>query len=57
MNHNYILGLIGTWIVSDSLYSLILYKDKGESFWKCHSIRVVRLLCGMVLIVMGSLNG
>ena len=52
---NYAIGLIGMWLLSDALYSLILYKDKREPFWKCHSIRVVRGVLGLVLIVIGAL--
>ena len=52
----YATGLIGMWIFSDALYSLILYKDKGEPFWKCHSIRFIRLVLGIVLIVIGAIN-
>ena len=37
-------------------YSLVLYKDKGEPFWKCHSIRVIRLVLGLLLVGMGALS-
>ena len=53
---NYTIGLIGMWIVSDAWYSLVLYKDKGEPFWKCHSIRVIRLVLGIALIVIGAVG-
>ncbi|MFA4917011.1 MAG: hypothetical protein WC560_10120 [Syntrophales bacterium] len=52
---DYIIGVIGTWLVSDGWYSLVLYKDKGEPFWKCHSIRVIRLLIGIALMVIGGI--
>ncbi len=52
----YYIGLIGMWILSDGWYSLVLYKDKGESFWWCHSIRVIRIALGVVLIVMGAIR-
>jgi hypothetical protein len=52
----YAVGLIGMWLLSDALYSLILYKDNGEAFWKCHSIRVVRLVLGLSLIVIGAIR-
>jgi hypothetical protein len=53
---DYVTGLIGMWIFSDAWYSLVLYSSKNEPFWKCHSIRVIRLLCGIALIVLGVLN-
>ena len=53
---DYVTGLIGMWIFSDAWYSLVLYSSKNEPFWKCHSIRVIRLLCGITLIVLGVLN-
>ena len=52
----YIVGLCGMWLVSDAWYSLVLYHDKGEPFWKCHSIRVIRLLIGVLLIILGGIN-
>jgi hypothetical protein len=51
----YAVGLIGMWLLSDALYSLILYKDKGEPFWRCHSIRVVRGVLSLTLIVIGAI--
>lgn len=49
MNSVKILMFIGTWIISDAIYSLILYIPKNEPFWKCHSIRWIRLLMGIVI--------
>jgi hypothetical protein len=46
-----ILIIFGTWIFSDSLYSLILYIPKDEPFWKCHSIRVIRHLIGLSMMI------
>ena len=56
MKMKYVTGLIGVWIFSDAWYSLVLYHGKGEPFWKCHSIRIIRGLLGIALIVIGSLN-
>lgn len=53
---NYILGLIGMWLFSDAWYSLVLYKDKGEPFWKCHSIRIIRGILGIAVIVIGGMG-
>jgi len=51
---SYITGLIGLWVFSDAWYSLVLYISKGEPFWKCHSIRVIRLVLGIVLVIIGG---
>ena len=48
-----LITIFGTWIFSDSIYSLILYIPKGEPFWKCHSIRWIRLLIGLAMMVWG----
>jgi len=45
--------LIGMWLLSDSVYSLILYIPKGEPFWKCHSIRILRLILSVALVLWG----
>jgi len=52
----YAIGLIGLWIFSDAWYSLVLYSGKNEPFWKCHSIRVIRGLLGIALIVIGAVR-
>ena len=49
----YALGLMGMWLFSDAIYSLILYKDKGEPFWKCHSIRFIRLILAVGIMLIG----
>ena len=56
----YIVGLIGVWLFSDSMFSLLIYSDKrdarsaGQSFWRDHWIRVVRLALSLVLILIGA---
>ena len=55
----YTLGVIGAWIFSDGLYSIFLYLNKpayhrGKQTWKRdHWIRVVRMLLGLYLILVG----
>jgi hypothetical protein len=49
----YFIGLAGMWLLADAWYSLVLYWPKGESFWKCHAIRVIRLAIGVSLMVAG----
>lgn len=51
----YAIGLIGMWLFADAWYSLVLYHDKHEPFLRCHSIRVVRLVCGVTLMVLGAI--
>ena len=43
----------GTWLIADAVYSLILYIPKGEPFWKCHSIRIIRAVVGLILVFFG----
>lgn len=57
---NYWLGVIGTWIFSDAALSLALYlnapsyRGKKQTWRKDHYIRVIRAICGIILIVMGT---
>ena len=48
-----LITIFGTWIFSDAIYSLILYIPKGESWIKCHSIRVIRLVIGLIMMIYG----
>ncbi|KKL96444.1 hypothetical protein LCGC14_1844370 [marine sediment metagenome] len=57
----YLTGLIGMWIFSDAVYSTILYLNspsydgKTKQTWKKdHSIRVVRGVLAIALMVMGG---
>jgi len=50
---------IGMWILADSVASLYTYTGKGEkaqgqSWFRDHSLRVVRGICGIVLMVIGG---
>lgn len=48
------VNLIGVWIFSDSIYSLILYKNRDDQeFWRDHSIRIVRLILSAILVIFG----
>lgn len=55
----YSLGLIGMWLFTDGLYSLMVYtrgeKSKGQSLLYDHSIRVIRGLIGLYLIIIGGM--
>lgn len=57
---NYWLGVIGTWLVSDGIYSISLYwnapsyEGSPRQNWKRdHWVRLVRVIAGIVLIIMG----
>ena len=57
---SYGLGLIGMWIVSDAILSWTLYFNapsyegsKRQTFRKDHWVRLVRLICGVVIIIWG----
>ncbi len=54
---NYWLGILGTWIFADGIYSLCVYvrgdKAKGQSFLFDHSFRIVRCLAGITVVWIG----
>jgi len=59
---NYAVGLVGMWIVSDGIYSWILYINapsyegsNRQTFLRDHWVRLVRILCGVCLIIIGGL--
>ena len=59
----YALGLIGMWIFTDALISIRLYyntpAENGKRLqnWKYdHSIRVLRGLCGIAIMVIGGIQ-
>ena len=58
---NYTVGLIGMWILSDSIYSYVLYahsqswRGDRQTWLHDHWVRAVRAICGIVLMIMGSL--
>ena len=58
----YTLGLIGMWIFTDGIISIRLYLNtpdptgKKLQNWKYdHSIRLIRCLCGIALMVIGAI--
>jgi len=50
---------IGVWLLSDGIYSWVLYyhadsyNGKHQTFWKDHWVRLVRIICAVVIIVCG----
>ena len=58
---NYWIGVLGCWILADSVASLYTYtgnneKAKGQSWAKDHSLRILRGLVGIALIIMGAIG-
>lgn len=57
---NYWIGIIGCWILADAVASLYTYTDgekaQGQSWWRDHSLRVVRGIAGIALMIMGTKN-
>ena len=49
----YIIGLLGMWLFCDGIVSVKLYWK--ESWLSCHSIRLVRIGIGIVLMVYGAM--
>ena len=56
----YAVGLIGMWIFSDGILSWTLYLNapsyegsKKQTFIRDHWIRLIRILCGIALMVIG----
>jgi hypothetical protein len=56
---NYWIGIIGTWVLADAVSSLWAYTDgeraKTQTWKHDHSLRIVRALCGLVLIIIGAI--
>ncbi len=53
---SYFIGLIGMWLFCDGWMSISIYRDRsGQSWLWDHSIRVIRSLMGVVLMVLGAL--
>ena len=54
-----VVAVIGMGVVCDGIASLYTYtsgdKAKGQSFWKDHLLRVLRMLYGGALIYLGYL--
>ncbi len=50
----YLIGLIGMWLLSDSVWSICYYIDrKDETFWRNHIVRVVRMALAVTLMIIG----
>jgi len=59
MSYSYIIGLIGMWIMCDGVYSLAIYlrhQKQGQSWLYDHPIRVIRVLLGVGLMLIGGLS-
>ncbi len=54
-----VLVAIGTWIFSDACYSLILYlsadgyNGKKQGWLRDHSVRIVRAILAIAIVVIG----
>lgn len=54
------LAVIGTWVLSDAIYSYALYvnaenyKGNKQNWKRDHWVRAVRAACGIALIVIGA---
>ena len=58
----YLIGLIGMWIASDGLLSWTLYLNapsyegsERQTFLRDHWTRMIRIFCGVALMIMGYL--
>jgi len=57
----YIVGIIGMWVFSDSIYSITLYvnaptydTNKRQTWKKDHWVRAVRAALAITLMVIGA---
>ena len=57
---SYLVGLMGVWLFCDGIISIRLYlnaKDETGKRWQSwgydHSIRLIRCVCGIALVIMG----
>ncbi len=51
----YTLGILGMYIISDGLASWWAYYGKpGESFWRNHSLRCLRMVVGLTIIILAG---
>ena len=51
---NYVVGLIGIWLVQDSLASIMFYPT--EKWQWNHLVRLIRAVMGVALIVIGAIS-
>jgi len=53
----YFLGLIGCWLFCDGWMSISIYINReGQTWKKDHSIRIIRALLGVALMVLGGVE-
>jgi len=57
---NYLLAIIGTWIITDGVYSWSLYVNapsydgtKKQTFFHDHWVRLLRIVLGILTITIG----
>lgn len=54
-----LIAVVGCWVMCDGIASLYTYtapdKREGQTWWRDHSLRVVRCLLGIALIVLGAM--
>lgn len=52
-----LLTIVGMWNITDGWFSLSLYlKDKNQTWYKDHYIRVIRILLGILLLYLAVSN-
>ena len=55
----YIIGLIGMWIFTDGWFSIVttcrFNPQKVNSWMFDHSIRIIRMAIGIVLMILGAM--
>jgi len=59
----YLLGILGTWLLSDAIYSFSLYVNAPsydgtprQTFKKDHWVRLVRGIIGILIIIIGGVR-
>lgn len=58
-----LLAILGTWLISDGIYSIALYFNspsyegsKKQTWKRDHWVRIVRILIGLGIIIIAILN-
>ena len=52
---SYALGILGTWLIADGTASIVLYYGKKDETWvKNHCIRLIRIVVGIAIIIIGA---
>ena len=52
---SYLLVMFGTWLTANGIVSIVFYYGKENETWiKNHSIRLIRIAIGIVLIIIGA---